>query len=1540
MDYNKLKLQELIDECKTRSIKRCTGLRIHDLINILLKDDEDSSSVQKKKKITSPKKLIPKASPKKIITKIPPKKTVTKSPKKIVTKISPKKTVTKSPKKTVTKSPKKIVTKTSPKKTVTKSPKKTVTKSPKKAVTKSPKKAVTKSPKKIVTKTSPKKIVTKTSPKQILSKSENCFKPTPSYFRLSDRICGFLRFDYENGMVKTVSGQECTPLGNKIATSLIRIAATRIFDNPYQSILELPVNSLDAYATMRGEESIGKFGMGFFSILYWLIGFPERRLIIESTFRINSSNCSWTAIINEVNGHLMIDVKLLEPQKQTGTKIILEGTPEFSDVFQFIYQLRRLSNFKNVVVRVKTSTPIKCKRGCVDVLITEKMIKVEDWATGISMETLLNSLLIPSISTKTIQLSTNKNLKDKISVEGTILQYNALVITVGKVIIEEFMYHPVNKNIYDLSYKINLDLSLSTRLPVSRDDILLETKADQKKFIKILYEALDLVVEKSQDVFIFKILLEKYALRTGSTTNSILINNFISNIDDYITSKGFTLVPYENRNLYFSLNLENPVTTNMLSLLSLESLLEKQYPWKSDIYLGKLVYITDLPKTITVSTGATSRFLFINSSIIKKDWITYIADSYVNEKLYPMTDDWSEKVDDEIINGYNKLNEKLGPFNDDIYVAYVSIILKFRMLSYIFNMDVNIWRFIYDFLEYKIFITSLYPNKLESIKEWLSILLSTLDKSTPNNISYGLSFTIRVAYNFSIFREENVYKFNNYENNKIIGLSKELLDISREWNILFLKMLSEWYKHSTKFNLFIQYMIDPIEFYVFNVGGNTFLNFINKLSKKIKSIYDWLAIIFSFIVLSKHDVIKMLNIVDQKTDKLIDVLLDTIHRSLSDISIFNIIEKVVSHNFTNTLYDMANIIHSAVKQFLAYHRDIGKLEIVPFTQITPKYTFNGTDLMEYALTHDLTANNFFQKLPEIENYKSKGTLQALEIAINEGTTRDPIEATLIETVQNSLDALRLAGLDLKININIDLTEDEKSFILKIKDEAGIPTEGIISLKIPFLSTKTASELVTGEMGSGFFNVYRMSKQVKIDTTYNKQRVIIMDTPIRNKHRVTDIKTEITFKNTKKKNQTTIELLYEFENERETIDYITSIYNIINTQLSLINSSIIFNKSEMHMSKVQIDETEDYILYIGDNSKSYILTKGIPFISMDKVDIGEYPIVKDFLLSNIILDLKHASYTPTQSRTKLRMKNTMLWSEHFKTIALLATLWRINSNSIVDPDNYIENFNSPGSSIQLKFNENVYGYSIYTFITYRKYKEYNMAMSINKAIDLRQSMQSDIEIKYILLDEGIPEIMVKVTLLWLINKDKYSNTKEKSIMDKKDAATYILSHPKMDIIKKFTTIFVEVYWKLGKEISKIIVQHFFNKDAPKIKWDSIEKNILGYYKRTEHMIVLNIKYLENFEKISDLLSDFANKKLELLDFYEFTSWFGLRMPSSTLLHELTHAWTSSEHSYAYHDMIYIKIDNKNVIYNFNEGTNYVFEQILKKDFWNEIAKRME
>ena len=71
----------------------------------------------------------------------------------------------------------------------------------------------------------------------------------------------------------------------EISKALVLTASTRMFSDPTQSILELPVNSIDAYSPNC---KIGKFGMGFFSFLWWIYEKPKRGVLVQNYYKSQS----------------------------------------------------------------------------------------------------------------------------------------------------------------------------------------------------------------------------------------------------------------------------------------------------------------------------------------------------------------------------------------------------------------------------------------------------------------------------------------------------------------------------------------------------------------------------------------------------------------------------------------------------------------------------------------------------------------------------------------------------------------------------------------------------------------------------------------------------------------------------------------------------------------------------------------------------------------------------------------------------------------------------------------------------------------------------------------------------------------------------------------------------------------------------------------------------------------------------------------------------------------------------------------------------
>lgn len=179
--------------------------------------------------------------------------------------------------------------------------------------------------------------------------------------------------------------------------------------------------------------------------------------------------------------------------------------------------------------------------------------------------------------------------------------------------------------------------------------------------------------------------------------------------------------------------------------------------------------------------------------------------------------------------------------------------------------------------------------------------------------------------------------------------------------------------------------------------------------------------------------------------------------------------------------------------------------------------FGAQQLIDYLFEHDVNMNDF-RWLSEVPYYQRKhdNALQTIQISVNYGTSKPFTLAILTELLQNSIDDSRsvYTGNIIqckdnvnKMTLNNGIIENKRpiedgdklpycpnAFSLKVGrvdgktdkyvisaiDYVGIPIRGIISLCVPFLSTKKEGEaLSTGEMGTGFMNVYRQPFTEKV-----------------------------------------------------------------------------------------------------------------------------------------------------------------------------------------------------------------------------------------------------------------------------------------------------------------------------------------------------------------------------------------------------------------------------------------------------------------------------
>lgn len=357
---------------------------------------------------------------------------------------------------------------------------------------------------------------------------------------ISQIICG--QFKIGQDWTQVLQNIECTDIGGRVARSLIRVAATRIFADPAQSALEPVVNSLDAYSPQK---NTGKFGMGFFSLLYWIK--DDAQLIIKTTYERNGQLCAYTATIYMENNEVyMINLQNAESAEHTGTDIHLKMRMNGILVSNFQKQLGKLrfTPLAAIYVNGALLNETNVENPKVEVSLTqENGFRVVDNAKGISRDVLLGSLIVPTISTKTIQLSeTTTALKQYIP--KPIIQKKAksyasesqFLILVNFIVVVELSFK-LEKH----DFVIALDLPAWTKIPVSRDDVLLSSI--ESEFETNLSLIIDTLSYSYRTILPLEIAINRFIEQTASDTNRSIAKKTLQKV---LAEKKLLLINYKN----------------------------------------------------------------------------------------------------------------------------------------------------------------------------------------------------------------------------------------------------------------------------------------------------------------------------------------------------------------------------------------------------------------------------------------------------------------------------------------------------------------------------------------------------------------------------------------------------------------------------------------------------------------------------------------------------------------------------------------------------------------------------------------------------------------------------------------------------------------------------------------------------------------------------------------------------------------------------------------------------------------------------------
>ena len=1205
------------------------------------------------------------------------------------------------------------------------------------------------------------------------------------------------------------------------------------------------------------------------------------------------------------------------------------------------------------------------------------LLRIEQ--TGIPIEIVFESLFVPSISTKTIAMTTTNENYDKQNKTGFFMMKNntqnySLAISVNNIIIVKVgqNYHPNFNKI------LLIDMPPNTPLPVSRDDIIFDktTLLIFEKNVRILYDKA--LSNKKKNIAHTRLALESYKKYTNDENVKKIIDRVWS--DYFEKYKGLMVYEYYYKTLRKfgpSVSLQF-IKSDMMSPEDLTVTFSKIKDFKliENVFYGKKIVV--IPNSDEIKSIVPS-YLFVGDDIItrNKKWKINLPLSFSNEILFPENNTIAEKIYKEVIklvdenfSGYDELKKKI----TDILIYFKSLDVTYKISQNDYNYTLLL--FMRDHLKL---------SRKTFTNEFIEGLYTVINKNKQNKTSYGSGKTeLTLLYGDIDF---------NYVKYVSVGNREKFLRFCSQWQIFGLNQspaiwgqLYYWGKNNpisvdvsqNRRKIIVDFLVDNCkdykQFIVFFallcIGDGAAIKYgdTNSDIKKFNEEIDLAS--FGRLV----DYYKKINMTNNTFRFLF------YSKSFFETRSFDLfLEEIKSWNITRKNYELIK-----KKEFTASKN----FQYSGFTINTMiNYLFENN--VDFSGTAKRDIKKFFEG---VEHYKNENTkLQLVEIAINEGTTRNALEATLVELIQNSIDAIRSVGPNKygkynEIHINTSITTDRKYFVMKVKDYIGMPDPAFVYVSIPFLSTKDPSALVSGEMGSGFFNIYRESEFVHVKSHKDGYLKEYFDIPVKNSTtgRVLDVRKNV---NIKKDGglpgSTSIKSYMKINNQNDVILMLSLIGYYCNKVLSNVNVCPIY----LNNTLINGAETEflfhdaNFMAYTcnknrEDNSllpESYIMTKGIPFISFrtvyEKLVNWElYP----WLEKGLSLDVLHNSYTPIQTRTSIRMGKEM--KEKFNTAILnmiyLSTLQyygtgisrRDNSFLVKTTDLIIPNTSSTASALQLKFNSGIKfklrtseydpSNTFVEFILYYKYKKVCIAELINECID-EISPKHGIYIyqKVINKIESIKNIdQQKAVMRWFelfLNPDTKKSKLEMAIVSINEKIKLEKDIEPEKVKKKHLFFFqscVDVYWEMAKGLK---IKGFVGA-PPRVKFSRKIEGVSAFYTPSDHSLTLVMSNIRE-KDIDFLYKTFKNYKEDVIISLRYgtlknelwKNYFSLSNPASTLCHELEHARNRSSHAGGAHDDISGDIipNFGKTKFTFDELALGVYSKIIEGGFFQKVGKVM-
>lgn len=1341
---------------------------------------------------------------------------------------------------------------------------------------------------------------------------------------ISTLVCG-VGIDFDE-ILSSSPASQCSPYGRKIANSLIKVAATRIFANPSQAFMEPIANSIDAYFPKR---RIGKFGMGFFSLLYWIMpnqagDATNAKLEIEN---YSEGECYTAQIVfNSKDQSFRLSVKA-HPGCMVKTRgVLIKLYPVRSDTeedmvsrFRFIQGITLVDFHSffidpNRMIATKTLiNPVMFRR-----YFSRRPIYIfEDHATGIPLSVLLSSLLVPSVSTKMI---VGGGEKEDVYLPSRVVIYGpkkpSLVITVGDVII--WQSSPSKKNTL-----IILSLPGRTKLPVSRDDFVLDS--DLSKLIS--KDVKNVLCPYFKNLSPLERLVKEYATFTSSDENAQVME---SAMEEYRKSRG-VLVPGQYVDSVYLLAFPNQEITGseFYDTFSLEKWIRGTGKiTDKNRWTGVEVIFYPGSRDSEVTFAGTNTFLFVPDHwLTLPDWPSRLEVSFQDRRL------WVPKGRE--LSGFRTkikgmMIEKASRENLELMIAVFGSIENkepyFKISPSIYSDTIKYFESFYlRFPEYFYSIMTAWLTRLSKMQPeyeyghskpaldygFLSeTYVSRRDTLTPTQQKYFVQVFVWLCANVDV-KDKTVVPLTLISFHllliDLVVVKSNLITYTEDFVDYFLcaKIIQEIYLMAKKFEKVVE--INPL--------------IVKGLVRDIKPIKRTLLIHY---------------------ERLRDYWSNPLAMSPSEY----LMSGIEDIGYLTKKYALMSEVKTS--------GPIVEIPVFDSLKYKTKNTFSVNDLIGTLFRIPYSGLDFYSKIGPGPHPK----LQILSIAVNEATTKPYHEAVITELFQNSVDAIRAGSISpTEAEITFGVISTDTEVIFTITDPVGMTEDQFFHLGIPFLSTKIPSELQTGEMGTGFFNVYRQATKVEIETAKNGLVMVSIDVPMRgDDHRVVDITRTVYSKKVNKRNGTVIKLTIPVGSAEEGFEvsgkFITFI-NLVTSKAPLeIQIKLNDRNYPLFPGKLYVDNSYYQIFYQRLNrSPGLFCTKGIPVGFLSHY-VSPFENLNEFM--GVVVNIKHEGYTPTHSRSRINFSNRFVSA--FVPMARFVSLMerqidgtgKLNHaksksalSQVVPPQGYgwtEYNFNRPLPARALNF------YNLWNSGSGETSgKEHSFAGLVTEIANVYGDFIPGTVIADDIITLNGPAGEIVSSVRWvgknlfdliLINLADWFRPKNKA----KDTFVPINLQTKTLNPKliKWMTVYIEEY-------ISFLQRHFDTPGMPKILIkvpDQMGK--LGQYNPSQNEITIYVeKYLEKdglvdlekFIKAKDPNKISFGLKSELFKTYFFDA-------DATLPHECEHFRRRNSHSEGgVHSPIEIDLFGLNKTYSFPEATMRIRSKMFEEGFWERVHERM-